>query len=166
MNAQLYRHFDAEDKLLYVGISLSSLHRLGQHKDHSHWFNQISRVTIENFSDRKLAMDAEREAIRKEKPIHNRIRYDNVITPPCNAINNSELNMVSKIVNFKPTYSAYEVAGVLGITELAVKKLISKKEIGSYELVGKTGKIRFRVTGWHLLEYVEHLKNGGKCDPT
>ena len=65
---ELYRHFDSNNNLLYVGISLSSLNRLGQHRDHSHWFNEISKVTIQRFATRKEALAAERQAVVSENP--------------------------------------------------------------------------------------------------
>lgn len=68
----LYRHFDKHNDLLYVGISLSAIGRLSQHSDVSHWFHHISRVTIEWFPTRREALSAEREAIRKENPRHNK----------------------------------------------------------------------------------------------
>ena len=45
----LYRHFDEWDNLLYVGVSLSTIQRLSQHNRHYHWFNNIIKITIENF---------------------------------------------------------------------------------------------------------------------
>jgi len=79
MSTDLYRHFDSNGNLLYVGISLSTLNRLGQHRDNSHWFNTISSVTIEKYNTRKEALIAEKKAITKEKPlhntVHNRYRY-------------------------------------------------------------------------------------------
>jgi len=71
MVCQLYRHYDDKDNLLYVGISLSALMRLMQHKDSSDWFLNIAKVTIETFPTREKALDAETQAIIKEKPIHN-----------------------------------------------------------------------------------------------
>lgn len=67
---QLYRHFDREGKLLYVGISFHAFNRLMGHKQ-AKWFEQISRVEIENFPDRRSAELAEIKAIREERPIHN-----------------------------------------------------------------------------------------------
>lgn len=68
---QLYRHFDAQGRLLYVGISLSTVARLTQHRNSSDWYSQISRVEIQKFDTRSEAEGAEWEAIQKEKPIHN-----------------------------------------------------------------------------------------------
>lgn len=68
---KLYRHFDAEGRLLYVGISLGVLHRLAQHMNGSHWAEGIARVEVESFPTRGAALAAERTAIRTEQPLHN-----------------------------------------------------------------------------------------------
>jgi predicted GIY-YIG superfamily endonuclease len=64
----LYRHFDSTGRLLYVGISLDYLRRLGQHKQNSGWFDRICRVEIEWLDSRQEALAQERSAIRREKP--------------------------------------------------------------------------------------------------
>ena len=69
---ELYRHFDADGSLLYVGISLSALYRLKEHKTRSAWFGKIANITIERFPSRRAALDAEASAIRTEKTVHNR----------------------------------------------------------------------------------------------
>ena len=71
MAAQLYRHFDADGRLLYVGISLNALARLSQHSLDASWFKDIRLVTIEVFDTRLKAAAAERKAIRSERPMWN-----------------------------------------------------------------------------------------------
>lgn len=66
----LYRHFSRDGALLYVGISLRPLRRLGEHGD-SKWFDEIAKVEMERFPTRLHALTAEREAIISERPIHN-----------------------------------------------------------------------------------------------
>ncbi len=68
---QLYRHFDCNGVLLYVGVSLSALHRLSKHRKHAHWFNQIKRVEIEDFETREEALAAEGDAIVRRLKRHN-----------------------------------------------------------------------------------------------
>ena len=70
---QLYRHFNSEGQLLYVGISLSAVARLSQHKnsDGSCWYDDVASMTIENHSDRYELEQAEKQAIKDEKPLHN-----------------------------------------------------------------------------------------------
>jgi predicted GIY-YIG superfamily endonuclease len=71
VSGQLYRHFCAAGRLLYVGISSSAVRRLSEHKKSAEWFNLISRVDIENFSSREAATEAERIAVRDERPLFN-----------------------------------------------------------------------------------------------
>lgn len=68
---ELYRHFNADGELLYVGISLLTLERTVKHQDGSHWWPEVTRIDIERFKTRSSAMDAERTAIINEKPKHN-----------------------------------------------------------------------------------------------
>jgi hypothetical protein len=68
--ASLYRHFDINGRLLYVGISLNAAARLSQHRT-SKWFNEIASVTVEHFDDAQAAKRAEGEAIFKELPLYN-----------------------------------------------------------------------------------------------
>ena|SRR5688572_11108844 len=71
MKHQLYRHFDCDGTLLYVGISMRALVRLASHKATSEWFGDISRVQIETFPSRQEAEEAERNAIETENPVFN-----------------------------------------------------------------------------------------------
>jgi hypothetical protein len=79
----LYRHFDAAGQLLYVGISLSPVHRLGQHRVAADWYGDIARISIEWLRDRDAAIAAEANAIHYENPKHNKARPRIVsIRPP------------------------------------------------------------------------------------
>lgn len=66
----LYRHFDRQGRLLYVGVSLNAVNRLSQHRDAS-WFQEIERITIRWLPTRESALVAEAVAIATERPIHN-----------------------------------------------------------------------------------------------
>ena len=71
----LYRHFDKDGALLYVGISLNPLTRIKQHNDQSFWAHDAVRMETEWFETKLEAQKAEMVAIRKEKPKHNIVRY-------------------------------------------------------------------------------------------
>jgi hypothetical protein len=71
---QLYRHFDGDDRLLYVGISLSTVSRLAQHRDSAPWFAGLAKVTVQLFETRETALEAEARAIAIEDPLYNRRR--------------------------------------------------------------------------------------------
>lgn len=73
----LYRHFDKDGALLYVGMSTHAMRRLGQHEYGSSWFVSIATVKIERFETRAETIFAERQAIKNERPIHNIRRTSN-----------------------------------------------------------------------------------------
>ena len=73
--AELYRHFDVNGQLLYVGISSFSITRLQDHKLRAPWFKQVRTVTIHHFSTRAEAAEAEAVAIVKERPLHNTAKW-------------------------------------------------------------------------------------------
>lgn len=68
---ELYRHFDEAGRLLYVGISLSTISRAREHRAKSIWFDYVSTIKIERFPSRRQALDAETAAIRNEGPLFN-----------------------------------------------------------------------------------------------
>jgi len=68
----LYRFFNANGALLYIGISLSAVHRASQHKGDKAWWSDVSKMTVERISGTRAdALAAERRAIVQEKPLHN-----------------------------------------------------------------------------------------------
>lgn len=72
MNCELYRHYSRNGELLYVGISASTAARLMQHRANSGWFDDLFKITIERFPDRRAAKKAEFDAIRLEAPKYNK----------------------------------------------------------------------------------------------
>lgn len=66
----LYRFFDADDALLYVGITVNLPIRLRAHA-HKGWHAETRRITVDWFDTEDAAREAERQAIRSERPLHN-----------------------------------------------------------------------------------------------
>jgi len=73
----LYRHYDEDGNLLYVGISANPFNRLVQHKYGSKWFNDVVSIQIERHPSKFLALQAERIAIDRENPKYNIHRKSN-----------------------------------------------------------------------------------------
>ena len=69
----IYRHYDKDGVLLYVGLSRNPIKRLGQHRVHSLWFYSISRMEIEWAKTREDAAEKEYRAVRREKPLFNTV---------------------------------------------------------------------------------------------
>ena len=82
----LYRHYDKDDVLLYIGISLSAVARLKQHQSSSRWFYDTAIMTIEWFDSVEQAREEELCAIKNESPIYNVVHNTNTLIhcPFCN----------------------------------------------------------------------------------
>ena len=66
----LYRHWDANGALLYVGIAFVEKERRKAHH-RSCWWPLVAAVTVETYATRTEAVAAEARAIRNESPLYN-----------------------------------------------------------------------------------------------
>lgn len=67
----VYRFFDANDRLLYIGSTGDLGQRAYAHRCRSTWWPKQVRVEIQDFSSLNAARAAEAEAIAAERPAHN-----------------------------------------------------------------------------------------------
>lgn len=67
----LYRIFDIDGRLLYVGISIDAKRRMWQHSISQPWWDEVENVLAERFDTRRAAAKAEERAIRSERPLYN-----------------------------------------------------------------------------------------------
>jgi hypothetical protein len=67
----LYRLYDANGQLLYVGVTDGPVpDRLAAHR-RTVWWAQVDSFAVDHHPTRQKALDAERLAIRTEQPLHN-----------------------------------------------------------------------------------------------
>lgn len=153
----LYRHRNAEGTLLYVGISLSPIYRLSQHRDASPWFKEIATVTVEWFDSRELALAAEREAIRSESPIYNIVhRVTAREAYLAEMAEESCAELTRKVTRFQPSYSISTAASTIGITEGALRLALAAGDIPYFP----GGAKAVSITGWAVIAYLEALQSG------
>jgi predicted GIY-YIG superfamily endonuclease len=67
----LYRFYGAGGTLLYIGITNSLPRRLRQHNDEKAWWLGVTEVKVEHYPHREAVLEAERRAIKAEKPLYN-----------------------------------------------------------------------------------------------
>lgn len=67
----LYRAYDTEGQLLYIGMAADWGHRWSRHRTRSSFYDQVARLDIEWHPTRAAASNAECKAIEDEHPIHN-----------------------------------------------------------------------------------------------
>lgn len=69
----LYRLWDANEELLYVGVTSTPLQsRLARHRRIQEWWDEVANVTVEEFPQRTEALAAEMKAIGSENPRYNK----------------------------------------------------------------------------------------------
>lgn len=157
MAEHLYRHFDSKGKLLYVGISLSALNRLAQHSAVSSWYCKIKTVTIEHFDTRAAAISAEFAAIKNERPRYNIMHkwHEQKDIPRAQE---SRDGIARRLVSFAPLYSIPKAAKELDIGPAAVRKAIADGMLGCIVLPCGESSTKTLISGWQLIDYVEHLQ--------
>lgn len=67
----LYRWWDNQGRLLYVGRSVSLFNRVSQHRRSSAFFAEAAAMTIERLDSAEQLAGAEMKAIRTENPLFN-----------------------------------------------------------------------------------------------
>jgi len=110
MKTALYRHYDADGALLYVGIALSPLARLAQHRA-SAWVHEIARVEIDWHETREAALEAERQAIIEKNPKHNKAGRGD-----------SDVSRLIRAIGWEP------IAARVGVTFSAVRAAKTKRK--------------------------------------
>lgn len=71
----LYRFYDKEEILLYVGKTFNLKTRVANHERGKDWWQYVANMTIEEFSSDKDLIEAEKKAIVEESPIYN-VQYN------------------------------------------------------------------------------------------
>jgi predicted GIY-YIG superfamily endonuclease len=67
----LYRFYNKDGALLYVGITNNCKQRFLEHRLYMKWWPEAHHSTLQIFPERAPAVEAERKAIQTENPLHN-----------------------------------------------------------------------------------------------
>lgn len=79
----VYRFYDADDRLLYVGMTETPKARWTWHRKRSSWWPDARRREIAWYDSRAEAAAIETQAIRTEAPLHN-VTYNGPPAAPTN----------------------------------------------------------------------------------
>jgi hypothetical protein len=80
MSGALYRMFDSDGALLYIGASMRLPDRMYQHSLDKPWWREVNTIRVEHFDSRDEAFAAEALAITAENPKHNIVRVPSALT--------------------------------------------------------------------------------------
>lgn len=75
----LYRAYDLDGRLLYVGITKNLEGRLTRHRYKSEWWQHVAAISHQEFATRSEAFRAESVVIRDEDPIYNKARQGGAV---------------------------------------------------------------------------------------
>lgn len=95
---QLYRWWDAQDNLLYIGRSINAFVRAAGHRGNADWYADAVKMTVETVGNHYKLCKAEARAIATEHPkynVQNRVRPNVQSTP-------SPIQVVEKFEFFDP----------------------------------------------------------------
>ncbi len=127
----VYRHFDCDGVLLYVGCSDNPEHRNLSHAKRSKWWPLSVKMTKAAFQDRPTALMNERNAIVLEKPLFNRTHSKStVISKPPVAFAGIE----KKILNMK-------IGDVFTVDTETIRQRVCRTS----KILRDYGAIKFRV---------------------
>jgi predicted GIY-YIG superfamily endonuclease len=70
----VYRMYDANEVLLYVGITTPSTRRLHDHSKTAPWATEVATIKVDHVESREAALDREAKQIALLEPLHNRLR--------------------------------------------------------------------------------------------
>lgn len=153
----LYRHFNKAGELLYIGVSCRILQRVKEHSKHSHWWLEIARIEIEHFKDRAEVLEAEREAIKNEKPKYNiQLRGRGFVSDQKVAVQTAKETLIARVLALKPLYKLPEVPDAIGAPPSLIRAEINAGRLGFIDVPSaKSGKLVRYVSGYHILDWIE-----------
>ena len=167
MKTQLYRHYDSNKKLLYVGISLNAAARLAQHRDAAHWFDAITDVKIETYPTREDALAAERRAIAEENPACN-IQHRQTIKQiekeeaarAAEFAKKAKQQLMARHVVYNLTYKLKELPKLLSMTTKQLDVYVKQGLLHTFEVEGRQTRWSNMtlVSGWALIDFMEYLE--------
>jgi len=156
----LYRQFNSENVLLYVGITCNTRDRLKNHEKHSNWWLEVNQVTIEHFADRQSVLVAERIAIETEKPkyniVHNRLKLEK--EKPFTALDVTQDNITARLVSIPILATPEKIAEILNLPRRVIRNAMENGTLGHCEIPNSTlTKMLKLSSGWQILDWLESL---------
>jgi len=156
----VYQCFDAQENLLYVGMTSSCERRMKQHEANSSWHRDMATYTAESFDSREEAALCEKNLIKSMKPMHNKGGLDMVKmtlkgdTPEAQTaratIQRKFLSNISTFLNLK---TQAQLARVMN----EQTSMISKWMNGRLEVTGSAIIHTHEITGWSIEEIKQML---------
>ena len=72
MPNSVYKIYDKDKNLLYIGSSMLVITRINNHASTKDWWNDVNSIQVSHFADKTTALKEESKAIKNENPLYNR----------------------------------------------------------------------------------------------
>lgn len=141
----VYRFFDADDALLYVGVTQDFLARRQQHASTKGWWPEVRRHVVDWFDSPADALEVELEAIKGERP-----RYNVAIT-------NQHYRGARPVARGLKFMGTAEIRDMLGaVSRQRVQQLISRPDWPKAAFELKMGKV------WDRADIEQWMRDHGR----
>lgn len=153
----LYRFYDPEWRLLYVGVSWNPHERFKAHAGDKAWWGYVSYIRVDHYATRDAALQAESDTIREERPPFNTVsqnRYvreilqaSRTVHPPAApgrvspTSTRPALEAARRLLNETPGITGKELGQRLGVSAGHARRLLQKVRQSSGRGT-KTARIR------------------------
>lgn len=67
----VYKAYNTDGQLLYVGVSVNVFKRLKEHKQYAAWIPDTERIYVVQYLNRSAALAEEARCIREDGPVYN-----------------------------------------------------------------------------------------------
>jgi len=161
MSAFIYRHFDAEGNLLYVGMSNNPINRLDNHRATAAWYHLIRSMTMEECGSMEEAAIKELEAIKNENPIHN-ISGKNIRIPSEERLKQQVVKSFKINKDVEPLPFICDkgyIERLFNISSRTVNMLFDGGFIECLEIPSSNKKQKRVATGLAIINFIERLSN-------
>lgn len=128
----LYRMFDVDGTLLYVGQSTNLGARLEGHQSVRPWMSDVATITLEHHATAADLTAAERHAVATEQPLYN-VRLRSGAIPAARRRNDAGAINGSALRHHRRTagLSAVELSAVSGVDPTVISRLESDTRRGT-----------------------------------
>lgn len=148
----VYRFFDKDGTLLYVGITSSGMERFYTHSRLAPWWLMATTVQLEHHASREAALERESYLIKVEKPVWNqagRLREDGSVPQPVVGRMLDELDPIRPRVVTKAEVREALERQIRREFKMSVPELLAQARAGTVDL--QDGRLR------HIIESMEGL---------
>ncbi|SEE48472.1 GntR family transcriptional regulator [Streptomyces sp. 2133.1] len=110
----LYRLYDTNEVLLYLGISRFPKYRLREHEDNQSWWHLVARTTVEWHENRTVARETEVRATKEEKPLYDKEWRHSAYDPKAGYDDTADRRLVRETLIARINDGSYPAGTVLG----------------------------------------------------